>query len=91
VLKIVFVRSEDNEADIFSKNPTEETFSQKIVEEVDDSIEAGDKINCAFPIPTNAEIYRKLYEWEAGMKNGAYDDLEDFLQHEIDWYNLGCG
>jgi hypothetical protein len=37
ILKVVFVKSEDNEADIFTKNPTEELFkkhSMKNVEEV---------------------------------------------------------
>jgi hypothetical protein len=42
ILKIIFIRTEDNDADIFTKNTTEELYdkhSSKMIEEVPETIE----------------------------------------------------
>ncbi|HSN66223.1 MAG TPA: reverse transcriptase domain-containing protein, partial [Fusibacter sp.] len=44
ILKVVFVKSEDNEADIFTKNTTEELFRKHMSKNVEE-VEAGDNLD----------------------------------------------
>jgi hypothetical protein len=36
IIKVVFVKSEDNDADIFTKNPTEELFKKHSIKNVEE-------------------------------------------------------
>jgi hypothetical protein len=35
IIKVIFVKSEDNDADIFTKNPTEKIFKKQAIKMVD--------------------------------------------------------
>jgi hypothetical protein len=73
IIKVVFIKSEENQADIFTKNPTEETFqkhSHQIVNDKD-----VDKINYAFVSQDQHKFkcsddpyIQYLHEWEAKQK-----------------------